>query len=84
MILTTGRILIAWPDLFKEIELADAEATLRQAAERESDDATDRSHLGDVYAKTGAACKPRRNGKIATEWRRALPADMENEKDRRD
>ena len=66
---------------FKENKLAQAEATLRKAVERESHDATIRSHLGDVYAKTGrmdlAAIEWE---KSLTEWRRSLPADLENDK----
>jgi tetratricopeptide (TPR) repeat protein len=66
---------------FKENKLADAEATLREAAERESHDATIRSHLGDVYAKTG---RPEQAAaeweKSLAEWQRALPADVENDK----
>jgi tetratricopeptide (TPR) repeat protein len=66
---------------FKENKLADAEATLRQAAERESHDATIRSHLGDVYAKTGRSVQAAAEWeKSLMEWRRALPADIENDK----
>lgn len=66
---------------FRENKLAKAEATLLKAVARESHDATIRSHLGDVYAKSGrmdlAATEWE---KSLTEWRRSLPADMENEK----
>ena len=66
---------------FKENKLTDAEATLRKAVGRESHDATIRSHLGDVYAKTGrtdlAAAEWE---KSLNEWRRSLPADIENDK----
>jgi tetratricopeptide (TPR) repeat protein len=66
---------------FKENKLADAEATLRQAAERESHDATIRSHLGDVYAKTGRSEQAAAEWeKSLAEWRHALPADVENDK----
>ena len=66
---------------FRENKLAKAEATLLKAVARESHDATIRSHLGDVYAKSGrmdlAATEWE---KSLTEWRRSLPADMENDK----
>jgi tetratricopeptide (TPR) repeat protein len=66
---------------FKENKLADAEATLRQAAERESHDATIRSHLGDVYAKTGRSEQAAAEWeKSLVEWRHALPADVESDK----
>jgi tetratricopeptide (TPR) repeat protein len=66
---------------FRENKIPEAEATLRKAGERESHDATIRSHLGDVYAKAGrmdlAATEWE---KSLTEWRRSLPADLENDK----
>jgi len=66
---------------FKENKLADAEATLRKAVERDGHDATIRSHLGDVYAKNGrpelAAAEWE---KSLAEWRRSLPADVETDK----
>ncbi len=66
---------------FRENKLPEAEATLRKAVERESHDATIRAHLADVYAKSGrndlAAIEWE---KSLTEWRRSLPADVENEK----
>jgi Flp pilus assembly protein TadD len=66
---------------FRENKLPEAEATLRKAVERESHDATIRSHLADVYAKSGrtdlAAIEWE---KSLTEWRRSLPADLENDK----
>ncbi len=66
---------------YRENKIPEAEATLRKAVERESHDATIRSHLGDVYAKAGrmdlAAAEWE---KSLTEWRRSLPADMENDK----
>ena len=66
---------------FRENKLAKAEATLLKAVARESHDATIRSHLGDVYAKSGrmdlAATEWE---KSLTEWHRSLPADMENDK----
>jgi len=66
---------------FRENKLAEAEATLRKAVERESHDATIRSHLADVYAKSGrtdlAAIEWE---KSLAEWHRSLPADVENEK----
>jgi len=66
---------------FKENKLADAEATLRMAEERESHDATIHSHLGDLYAKTGRGDKAAAEWeKSLVEWHRALPADVENDK----
>ncbi len=66
---------------FKENKLGDAEATLRKAVARESHDATIRSHLGDVYAKTGRSDLAAAEWeKSLTEWRRSLPADVENDK----
>jgi Flp pilus assembly protein TadD len=66
---------------FRENKLADAEATLRKAVAIESHDATIRSHLADVYAKSGrmdlAAIEWE---KSLTEWHRSLPADVENDK----
>ncbi len=66
---------------FRENKLTEAEATLRKAVERESHDATIRSHLADVYAKSGrndlAAIEWE---KSLTEWHRSLPADVENDK----
>jgi Flp pilus assembly protein TadD len=66
---------------FRENKLPEAEATLRKAVERESHDATIRSHLADVYAKSGhmdlAATEWE---KSLTEWHRSLPADVENDK----
>jgi Flp pilus assembly protein TadD len=66
---------------FRENKLTEAEATLRKAVERESHDATIRSHLAEVFAKSGrtdlAAIEWE---KSLTEWHRSLPADMENDK----
>jgi tetratricopeptide (TPR) repeat protein len=66
---------------YKQNKLNDAEATLRKAVERDSHDPTIHSHLGDVYAKLGrnelAASEWE---KSLTEWRHALPADVENDK----
>jgi Flp pilus assembly protein TadD len=66
---------------YRENKLPEAEATLRKAVERDSHDATIRSHLADVYAKSGrtdlAAIEWE---KSLAEWHRALPADVENDK----
>jgi tetratricopeptide (TPR) repeat protein len=66
---------------YKEDKLADAESTLLKAVQHESHDATIRSHLGDVYAKSGrmdlAAVEWE---KSLAEWRRSLPADIETDK----
>src|SRR5271156_1191255 len=66
---------------FRENKLNEAEATLRQAVTRESHDATIRSHLGDVLAKSGRMDLAAIEGeKSPSEWRRPLPADIENDK----
>jgi len=66
---------------YKQNKLADAEATLRKALQRDSHDPTMHSHLGDVYAKSGrpelAAAEWE---KSLAEWKRVLPADVEPEK----
>jgi tetratricopeptide (TPR) repeat protein len=66
---------------YRENKLTEAEATLRKAVERDSHDATIRSHLADVYAKSGrtdlAAIEWE---KSLAEWHRSLPADVENDK----
>ncbi len=65
----------------KENKLSDAETTLRKALEHESHDATIHSHLGDLYARTG---RPEMAAgeweKSLAEWKRSLPADIENDK----
>jgi tetratricopeptide (TPR) repeat protein len=66
---------------YKENKLADAEATLRQAVERDSHDPTIHSHLGDVYSKLGRSEQAAGEWeKSMSEWRRALPADVETDK----
>jgi tetratricopeptide (TPR) repeat protein len=66
---------------YKENKLADAEATLRQAVERDSHDPTIHSHLGDVYSKLGRSEQAVGEWeKSMSEWRRALPADVETDK----
>jgi len=66
---------------YKQNKLSDAEVTLRKAVDRDSHDPTIHSHLGDVYAKLGrnelAAAEWE---KSLSEWRRSLPADIENDK----
>jgi tetratricopeptide (TPR) repeat protein len=66
---------------FKQNKLAEAEATLRRAVERESHDPTIHSHLAELYFRTGrkdpAAAEWE---KSLTEWHRALPADREPDK----
>jgi tetratricopeptide (TPR) repeat protein len=66
---------------YKQNKLTEAETTLHQAVERDSHDPTIHSHLGDVYAKLGrnelAAAEWE---KSLSEWRHALPADVENDK----
>ena len=66
---------------YRENKLADAEATLRKAVQFESHDATIRSHLGDVYAKSGRMdLAATQWEKSLEEWRHSLPADVENDK----
>ena len=66
---------------YKQNKLADAEATLRKALERESHDPTIHSHLGDVYAKSGRTEQAFAEWeKSLAEWKRVLPADIEPEK----
>lgn len=65
----------------KQNKLGEAETALRKALEHESHDATIHSHLGDLYAKTG---RPEMAAseweKSLVEWKRSLPADIENDK----
>ncbi|MGH9676858.1 MAG: tetratricopeptide repeat protein, partial [Candidatus Acidiferrum sp.] len=66
---------------YHENKLADAEITLRKAVQFESHDATIRSHLGDVYAKSGRMdLAATQWEKSLQEWRHSLPADVENDK----
>jgi Flp pilus assembly protein TadD len=66
---------------YRENKLADAEATLRKAVQFENHDATIRSHLGDVYAKSGRMdLAATQWEKSLEEWRHSLPADVENDK----
>jgi tetratricopeptide (TPR) repeat protein len=66
---------------YKQGKYAEAEATLRKAVARESHDPTIHSHLGDVYAKTGRTdLAAAQWEKSLEEWKRVLPADVENDK----
>jgi tetratricopeptide (TPR) repeat protein len=66
---------------FKQNKLTEAETILHKAVERESHDPTIHSHLGEVYSKLGrnelAAVEWE---KSLSEWRRALPAEVETDK----
>jgi tetratricopeptide (TPR) repeat protein len=66
---------------YKQNKLADAENTLHKAVERDSHDPEIHAHLGDVYSKLGrnelAAAEWE---KSLSEWRRAMPADVEDDK----
>jgi len=66
---------------YKQNKLGDAETFLRKAVQRDSHDPTIHSHLGDVYSKQGrtelAAAEWEES---MSEWRRALPADIETDK----
>jgi len=54
---------------------------LRKAVARETHDPTIHSHLGDVYAKRGRVdLAAAQWEKSLEEWRRVLPADVENDK----
>jgi tetratricopeptide (TPR) repeat protein len=66
---------------FRQGRFEDAEISLRKAADREQHDPTIRSHLGDVYAKQGRMDQAAVEWeKSLAEWRRSLPADVENDK----
>src|SRR5580704_8930182 len=66
---------------YKQKKLADAEATLRKAVDRDSHDPTIHSHLGDVYSKLGRTeLATAEWEKSLSEWRRSLPADVETDK----
>src|ERR1700676_3837999 len=63
---------------FRQNNLDEAEALLRQAATRESHDPTILSHLGDVYAKLGKdSLAEAQWQKSVNEWHRVLPAEFE-------
>ena len=65
----------------KENKLSESESTFRKALEHESHDATIHSHLGDLYAKTGRSSLAAAEWeKSLAEWRRSLPADVEQDK----
>jgi predicted Zn-dependent protease len=66
---------------YKENKLDSAETSLRKAVEREPHDPTIRGHLGDILAKEGRLDQAAVEWeKSLAEWRRSLPADMENDK----
>jgi tetratricopeptide (TPR) repeat protein len=66
---------------FKQNKLDEAEAMLRKAVEHEPHDPTIRAHLGDVYAKQGHMDQAAEEWeKSLNEWRRSLPADLENDR----
>jgi len=66
---------------YKQNKLEQAELTLRKAVERESHDPTIREHLGDVLAKQGRMdLAVVEWEKSLNEWRRSLPADLEEDK----
>ena len=66
---------------YKQNKLDQAEHTLRKAVERESHDPTIREHLGDVLAKQGRTeLAVVEWEKSLNEWRRSLPADLEEDK----
>lgn len=66
---------------YKQNKLDQAELTLRKAVERESHDPTIREHLGDVLAKQGRTdLAVVEWEKSLNEWRRSLPADLEEDK----
>lgn len=66
---------------YKQGRLSEAESLLRKAAERESHDPTIHGHLGDVYFKSGrTALAAQEWEKSLSEWRRALPTELESDK----
>jgi Tfp pilus assembly protein PilF len=66
---------------YKQNKLDEAETLLRKALEREGHDPAIHSHLGDVYSKLGRTTQATAEWeKSLTEWHRALPADLENDK----
>jgi len=66
---------------YKQSKLDQAELTLRKAVERESHDPTIREHLGDVLARQGRMdLAVVEWEKSLNEWRRSLPADLEEDK----
>ena len=66
---------------YKQGKLSEAETMLRKAVEREGHDPTIHSHLGDVYAKQGRTDMAAAEWeKSLQEWKRVLPADVENDK----
>ncbi len=63
---------------FKQNNLAEAEAYLRKAVDRNRHDPTIHDHLGDVLAKAGRATQAAAEWeKALAEWQRALPTEME-------
>jgi tetratricopeptide (TPR) repeat protein len=67
--------------LYKQNKLAEAETYLRKAVERDAHDPTMLSHLGDVLAKSGHADQAAVEWERSlAEWRRAVPAEFEEEK----
>jgi Flp pilus assembly protein TadD len=66
---------------YKQNNLTQAESYLRKAVDRDSHDPTMLSHLGDVLAKSGRTEQAAMEWeKSVAEWRRALPAEFEEEK----
>lgn len=66
---------------YKQNKLPEAEAMLHKAIARESHDPTIHAHLGDIYAKMGRADLAAAEWeKSLAEWKRVLPADVENDK----
>jgi tetratricopeptide (TPR) repeat protein len=63
---------------YKQNKLAEAEETLRKAAERQRHDPTILGHLGDVYSKLGQTERAAEYWERAlSEWQKAVPADYE-------
>jgi tetratricopeptide (TPR) repeat protein len=63
---------------FKQNNLAEAEAYLRKAIDRNRHDPTIHDHLGDVLAKAGRAAQAAAEWeKALAEWQRALPTEIE-------
>lgn len=66
---------------YKQNKLPEAEENLRKAIDRQGNDPTILSHLGDVYLKLGQNERAAQTFELAlAEWRKAVPADYEPEK----
>ena len=66
---------------YKENKLDEAESNLHKAVQREPNDPTIRTHLGDVYAKLGRTEQAAAEWeKALADWHKSLPSDLESDK----